>query len=94
MSLYPPEFEAGFPVARWKELCRLIDAKDDEPPDRDERRAWYDTLRDLVPALHGLKPTVRIYSAEFRWCLLDSRSKKDQETFSSILKQRLPMMGE
>jgi len=89
LSLYPPEFEVGFPVARWKELCRFIDAKDDEPPDRDERRAWYDTLRDFVPALHGLKPTVRVYAKEFRWCSLDSESKRDQETFYSILGERL-----
>ncbi len=91
LSLYRPEFKVGFPITQWKELCRLIDAKDDEPPDRDERRAWYDTLRDLVPTLHGLKPTARIYSNEFRWCLLESSSKKDRETFCSILKQRLPM---
>lgn len=94
LSLYRPELKVGFPIARWKDLCRSIDARDDEPPDRDERRAWYDTLRDLVPALHGLKPTVRIYSNEFRWCSLDSGSGRDQEMFCSILEQRLPIMGE
>jgi len=88
LSLYPPEFKAGFPISRWKELCRVIDAQDDEPPDRDERRAWYDTLRDLVPTLHGFNPTVRLYANEFRWCSLDSASTKDQETFRSILQRR------
>ncbi len=90
LSLYRPEFTVGFPVEKWMELCRLIDAKDDDPPDRDERRAWYDTLRDLVPPLQGLKPTVRVYAGEFRWCSLNSESKPDQEAFSSILKERLP----
>jgi hypothetical protein len=89
LSLYQPEFKVGFPISQWLELCSLIDARDNDPPDRDERRAWYDTLRDLVPMLHGLKPTVRIYSNEFRWCSLDSGSKRDQERFCSILKQRL-----
>lgn len=93
LSLYRPDFKAGFPVSQWLELCCLIDARDNDPPDRDERRAWYDTLRDLVPVLHGLEPTVRIYSDEFRWCSLDSESNRDQETFCSILKQRLPTAG-
>jgi len=90
LSLYPPQAKVGFPVARWQELCRLIDARDDDPPDRDERRAWYDTLRDLVPALHGLKPTVRVYANEFHWCSLNSGSAEDREKLRSILKERLP----
>jgi hypothetical protein len=94
LCFYPSEFRVGFSITHWLHLCRLLDAKDDDPPDRDERRAWYDTLRDLVPALHGLKPTVRVYSNEFRWCSLDSDSESDQETFCSVLKQRLPVMRE
>lgn len=90
LSLYPPELKIGFPLARWQELCRLIDAKDDTPYDRDERRAWYDTLRDLVPALQGFNPTVRLYADEFHWCALDSDSKEDQERLASVLKDRLP----
>lgn len=90
LSLYPVEFKLGFPLSRWKELCRVIDAKDDDPPDRDERRAWYDTLRDLVPTLHGFNPTVRLYANEFRWCSLDRESMKGRKTFRSILEERLP----
>jgi hypothetical protein len=90
LSLYPKDFVSGFPIARWQELCRLIDAKDDTPFDRDERRAWYDTLRDLVPPLYGFTPTVRLYAVEFHWCALDSKSRKDQETFCSVLPERLP----
>ena len=90
LSLYPLDFTAGFPISRWKELCQVIDAQDDEPPDRDERRAWYDTLRDLVPTLHGFQPTVRLYENEYQWCSLDSASTRDQEVFCSILEERLP----
>jgi hypothetical protein len=91
LSLYPPGFKSGFPLSRWKELCRVIDAKDDEPPDRDERRAWYDTLRDLIPPLHSFNPTVRLYANEFCWCSLDSASTGDLEKFCSILEERLPV---
>ena len=90
LSLYPAEFKAGFPISRWRELCRAIDAHDDDPPDRDERRAWYDTLRDLVPTVYGFNPTARLYANEYQWCSLDSASTKDQETFCSILQGRLP----
>ncbi len=43
LELYPETAELGFSVQRWRELCRTIAAVDDEPFDRDERRAWYDT---------------------------------------------------
>ena len=90
LTLYPPEFKAGFPLSRWQELCLEIDARDGEPFDRDERRAWYDVLRDLVPTLHGFYPTVRLYAGEFAWCSLDSESGKDRDIFAAILEERLP----
>ena len=90
LSLYPEYIQLGFPLHRWQDLCREIDAKDDEPVDRDERRAWYDTLRDLVPTLHGFNPTVRLYAGEFEWCSLDGGAKQDQELFKAMLKGRLP----
>jgi len=90
LSLYPLEVQLGFPLHRWQDLCREIDAKDDEPLDRDERRAWYDTLRDLVPPLHGFNSTVRLYAEEFEWCSLDSASLQDQELFNDMLEGRLP----
>ena len=83
---YPSECDMGFSIAHWTDLCRQINAKDDTPPDRDERRAWYDTLRDLLPVLHGMKPTVRIYADDYRWCSLDAESTKDLETLRSLLK--------
>jgi hypothetical protein len=81
LSLYPDDPKTGFPLARWKDLCRAIDANDDTPVDRDERRAWYDTLRDLVPALHGFHPTVRLYAEDIDWCSLDSASARDIDAF-------------
>ncbi len=90
LSLYPENVKLGYPLHRWQGLCREIDAKDDEPIDRDERRAWYDTLRDLVPALHGFEPTVRLYAEEFVWCSLDGTSMQDRELFKAMLEGRRP----
>ena len=90
LSLYPDELRVGFSVARWQELCREIDAKDDEPIDRDERRAWYDTLRDLIPTIHEFRPTVRLHAQEFAWCSLDAGSTRGLEIFRALLQDRLP----
>ena len=90
LAKYPVEILVGFPLPRWRDLCREIDAKDDDPYDRDERRAWYDTLRDLVPSLHGFKPTARLYAEEFEWCSLDADSSVEIETFRNLLWNRLP----
>lgn len=90
LSNYSAEFKIGFPISRWRGLCREIDAKDDEPFDRDERRAWYDTLRDLLPSLHGFAPTVRLYVEEFPWCTLDPASAYGVENFRTLLRDRLP----
>ena len=90
LMLYPTGFKAGFPLSGWRDLCLEINAEDNDPPDRDERRAWYDVLRDLVPTVHGFSPTVRLYAGEFAWCSLDERSLKDREIFCFLLKDRLP----
>ena len=83
---YCSQVPVGFSVTQWISLCDSIAAVDDDPPDRDERRAWYDTLRDILPSVHGFKPTVRIYSEAFRWCTLQADSTNDQATFRALLK--------
>jgi hypothetical protein len=88
LSLYPDHLERGFALARWKDLCRRIDAIDDTPIDRDERRAWYDVLRDLVPIVFGFKPTVRLYAGDYEWCALDPANAKDRNTFCSLSESR------
>ena len=90
LNNYPANAQIGFPISRWRELCREIDARDDEPFDRDERRAWYDTLRDLVSRVHGFNPTVRLYADEFEWCTLDAASTPGPEHLIALLRDRLP----
>jgi hypothetical protein len=86
LSLYPERLTLGFPLQRWRDLCHRIDATDDKPVDRDERRAWYDVLRDLVPTIHGFKPTVRLYADDYAWCSLDAENASDLDTFLGLLK--------
>ena len=90
LSLYPKAIPLGFSRLRWRELCREIDARDDRPVDRDERRAWYDTLRDLAPAVHGFMPTVRLYAEAYPWCSLDGASASAAAQFAAMLGDRLP----
>lgn len=85
-----PEFELGFDRERWLTLCERINAKDNDPPYRDEQRAWYDTLRDFIPAVKGLKPTVRLFSQDFQWCSLDPEKPLDVEKFRSIIERKGP----
>lgn len=91
LANYPATETVGFSIQRWQELCRAIAAVDDTPIDRDERRAWYDTLRDLLPILHGFKPTVRLYAEEYPWCSLNAGSTHDVSVFSSLLEGRRPI---
>jgi hypothetical protein len=85
LTNYPRQIAVAFSVERWIERCREIDAKDDQPFDRDERRAWYDTLRDMLPILHDFQPTTRLYADALPWCALDSRSAADQRFFRGLL---------
>lgn len=88
LSKYPGSLELGFEREKWIKLCEIIDAKDNEPPYRDEQRAWYDTLRDFIPTIMGIKPTVRLFSRDFRWCSLNPRSPSDVGRFKAILEGR------
>ena len=85
LRLYPKTMQMGFSLSRWQDLCREINAVDDQPVDRDERRAWYDTLRDLVPIVHGFKPTVRLYAGEVQWCAFNAANETHLETLKPFL---------
>ena len=51
LGLYPQNIPYGFSVERWRKLCESLDKRDNDPPYRDEQRAWYDTLRDFAPQI-------------------------------------------
>lgn len=84
LELYPKTLPVKFSLPYWQTLCREIDAADDQPIDRDERRAWYDTLRDLAPLVHGFTPTVRLYAGQYPWCSLVTTNLKHRDIFESF----------
>ena len=63
------------------------------PPFRDEQRAWYDALRDLVPTTRSLLPTVRLYAPDLAWCSLDPTDRDDWERFSRLVRHERPLAG-
>lgn len=82
---YPLGMKLGFSLDRWKELCIKIHASDPDPPDRDEQRAWYDTLRDFLPSIKNLKPSIRLCARDCRWCELDTNNPLDIDKFKNFL---------
>ena len=90
LSQYPDDLPVHFNVKRWIKLCSEINAEDRSPIYRDEQRAWYDTLRDFTPIIHGLKPTVRLYSNDFKWCSLNPDNADDRAWFEKVLMTGMP----
>jgi hypothetical protein len=83
---YPKKLELGFNRQKWIELCKRIKTKDTDPPYRDEQRAWYDTLRDFLPLIKGLKPTIRLFAKDYVWCSFDPNNSSNVKRFENILK--------
>ena len=90
LAEYADEEHLGFSAKRWITLCEHHDSKDNDPPFRDEQRAWYDTLRDVLPSIKGLGPTVRLYAGDRAWCSLDPDSEEDRDGFLDLMHQRPP----
>jgi very-short-patch-repair endonuclease len=63
---YPPTINLHFSKETWVNACKKINAKDNSPIDRDEKRAFYDTVRDIEAFRHGYK-LVRIKHGEIDW---------------------------
>jgi hypothetical protein len=68
LAHYPKQMHFGFSIKDWIMRSELLDRHDNSPPCRDEKRAWYDTLRDILPHIFGLNPTVRFYAKQKKWC--------------------------
>ena len=84
---YSDKLLLGFEKKKWVELCNQLDKKDNDPPFRDEQRAWYDTIRDFVPVYLNLKPTIRLFASDHDWCSFNSSKSEDVEIFQNIINQ-------
>lgn len=82
---YPADLALGFSRARWLDLCVRLHQHDDDPPYRDEQRAWYDTLRDFYGTIRGNRPTVRLFAADCAWCTMSAAREDDVEHFRKLL---------
>ena len=86
----PPDYPLGFDRAQWLERCRVLRQRDNDPPYRDEQRAWYDVLRDLLPSAYGLGPTVRLMDASTAFCELVPADVTAREAFRSLITRPIP----
>jgi hypothetical protein len=50
---YPSQLRLGFDVQEWNKECDRTHAVDPSPPYRDEQRAFYDSLRDILSSSNG-----------------------------------------
>ena len=66
LRLYPKKATIGFDAAEWIAHCDQIAAIDNDPPYRDEQRAYYDSVRDILASANGYR-VVRLKHGTFDW---------------------------
>jgi hypothetical protein len=81
----PAGYKLGFEIAFWRRECERIQARDNDPPYRDEQRAWYDVLRDIMPPALGMGGTVRIRDASSALCSIDLQDSRSVEAFGRLV---------
>lgn len=52
---YPDDIKLYYDKAYWVSECERIHAKDNDPPYRDEQRAFRDSIRDIAAYVNGYK---------------------------------------
>lgn len=85
LEAYPSDLKIAYDHDLWINLCGRLDRHDNHPVNRDETRAWYDTLRDFAPYISGLNPTIRVYSRMAKWCSMNSENQDDIEHFEKFV---------
>lgn len=74
LSAYPKDIMLGYDKELWMRACKDIQAKDNSPKNRDEIRAFYDSVRDIECAKHGYR-LVRIMHGQFDWNSEDAKQQ-------------------
>lgn len=67
LKAYPPNAPVGFDLNRWVELSEKIRAGDNSPIYRDEQRAFYDSIRDIMSPQLRLRPVIRVFEEDVFW---------------------------
>ena len=67
-GFYPENISFAFDIGYWKDECNRIKAKDRDKkkPDRDEQRAFYDSVRDMLATRNGMT-LIRIKHGDYNW---------------------------
>jgi hypothetical protein len=84
LKAYSDRTTLGFDKEKWIKLCADINAGDNSPEYRDEQRAFYDAIRDIMAPRIGLKPVIRIYEADVLWEKEGESSPKAKEILRQI----------
>jgi len=79
---YPENIQLNFPIEKWIEACIRINAKDNYPIDRDERRAYYDAVRDIESFKNGYS-LIRIKHGD-----IDLESEGAEKHLFQLIKSR------
>lgn len=68
LNFYPESIPFPFDIECWKKECNRIKAKDPDKktPFRDEQRAFYDSVRDILTARNGIT-LIRIKHGDYDW---------------------------
>ncbi len=99
IELYPSSLKLNFDLSSWAKLCQDKNDKADNYRKnkttidfpfiggRTNQRAYLDSFRDLLPEIHGLKPTLRIN--EFEVSGINKIDKEACIKIENLLKTKL-----
>ena len=79
LEIYPEDLLLAFNRQEWITACNSIKATDPDPPYRDEQRAFYDSMRDILAAENGHR-LVRFRQGEFDW-----RNPEAEEKLAAVI---------
>lgn len=66
LAYYPSDMNLCFDKDKWHEACENIKATDNDPKYRDEQRAFYDSIRDILAARNGVT-LILIKHGDYDW---------------------------
>jgi hypothetical protein len=81
---YPHSALLGFDRRKWIRLCEKIRAGDNSPAYRDEQRAFYDSVRDIVAPRVGLLPVMRVFEEDVIWEKDGAKSQAGKQILAEI----------
>lgn len=84
LRAYPTGTTVGFSKERWTDLCDEIRAGDNSPIYRDEQRAFYDSVRDILLPELGYAPVLRVFENDVHWEALPISSPEAAQLVENI----------